>query len=276
MLAALAVPHHRINLDPAAEDYEDLQSIDLDCRNFCTLPTDRLGPNGALLAAMEELSQNKRLASELQSRFALKPSRNKAQEDIAVVGEDEVPEYTSTWYIFDLPGQAELFTSHDSLREILQRQLVPLFTSILVVGVADATACGSIQRYLSVLLLSLTSMLYVELPMLHVMTKIDAVASQVTPIPQTNDSEGAQSQGKNYQTFWEPLGGLEAACTVLDALELIDAKDSLTRALTGLLQDYSMVSFIPVAVEDKQCMLFLWRQILLISGSVRLQSFIAL
>ena len=85
-----------VNLDPA----NDLNSYPcaLDVRDLVKLEQimaeDELGPNGAVLYALEELEQNfEWLAHGLKK-----------------LGEDYV--------LFDCPGQVELFTHHDSLRKI--------------------------------------------------------------------------------------------------------------------------------------------------------------
>lgn len=56
---------------------------------------DELGPNGAVLYALEELEGNMEWL----------------QDGLGRMGEDD-------YVIFDCPGQVELFTHHDSLRRI--------------------------------------------------------------------------------------------------------------------------------------------------------------
>lgn len=85
-----------VNLDPAND--QTSYPCALDVRKLITLEdimaNDELGPNGAVLYALEELESNMDwLKSELKK-----------------LGDDYV--------LFDCPGQVELFTHHDSLRKI--------------------------------------------------------------------------------------------------------------------------------------------------------------
>ena len=85
-----------VNLDPANETMSYQAAVDV--RELVTLEQimqdDELGPNGGVLYAVEELEHNLEwLTGRLKS-----------------LGEDYV--------LFDCPGQVELFTHHDSLRNI--------------------------------------------------------------------------------------------------------------------------------------------------------------
>lgn len=85
-----------VNLDPANEttsypcalDIRDLVSVDE------VMIDEHLGPNGAMLYAVEELENNIEWL----------------EEGLATLGEDYI--------LFDCPGQVELFTHHDSLRHV--------------------------------------------------------------------------------------------------------------------------------------------------------------
>ena len=85
-----------VNLDPANEttsypcalDIRDLVSVDE------VMIDENLGPNGAMLYAVEELENNIEWL----------------EEGLATLGEDYI--------LFDCPGQVELFTHHDSLRHV--------------------------------------------------------------------------------------------------------------------------------------------------------------
>jgi GPN-loop GTPase len=85
-----------VNLDPA-NDQTSYESA-LDVRGLVKLEEimedDKLGPNGGILYAMEELEHNIEWL----------------EQGLGSLGEDYV--------IFDCPGQAELFTHHYSLRNI--------------------------------------------------------------------------------------------------------------------------------------------------------------
>ena len=88
-----------VNLDPAndATNYP----CALDVRSLVTLEEimaeDTLGPNGAVLYALEDLEHNWEWL----------------EEGLKEIGDDYV--------LFDCPGQVEIFTHHDSLRRIIQK-----------------------------------------------------------------------------------------------------------------------------------------------------------
>jgi hypothetical protein len=88
-----------VNLDPANDDTS--YSCAIDVRDLIKLETimeeDDLGPNGAVLYALEELEQN----------------MDWLEKRLSELGEDYV--------LFDCPGQVELYTHHSSLRNIFFR-----------------------------------------------------------------------------------------------------------------------------------------------------------
>lgn len=88
-----------VNLDPA-NDHTNYPAA-LDIRNLVKLEDimrdDKLGPNGGILYALEELEHNFEWLEEGLKEF----------------GEDYV--------IFDCPGQVELYTHHNSLRNIFYK-----------------------------------------------------------------------------------------------------------------------------------------------------------
>ena len=85
-----------VNLDPANDKTPYEAAVDV--RDLVTLEEimkdDELGPNGAVLYALEELEQN----------------IDWLTEQLKSLGED--------YLLFDCPGQVELFTHHGSLRKI--------------------------------------------------------------------------------------------------------------------------------------------------------------
>lgn len=85
-----------VNLDPANDKTN--YPCALDIRDLVTLEeimgNDKLGPNGGVLYALEELEHNFEWL----------------EEGLKELGEDYI--------LFDCPGQVELYTHHNSLRNI--------------------------------------------------------------------------------------------------------------------------------------------------------------
>jgi GTPase SAR1 family protein len=88
-----------INLDPA-NDHTNYPCA-LDIRNLIKLEDimrdDRLGPNGGILYALEELEHNFEWL------------------------EEGLKEFDQDYIIFDCPGQVELYTHHNSMRNIFYK-----------------------------------------------------------------------------------------------------------------------------------------------------------
>lgn len=104
-LTALHRPVHIINLDPAVEDLPYPCAVNI--TDLISLPQimeeHKLGPNGAMLYAMEYLEAN----------------FDWLEEELERVSEGE--ERGSRYFIFDTPGQVELWTNHESLKRIVAK-----------------------------------------------------------------------------------------------------------------------------------------------------------
>lgn len=100
LLTALSRPISIVNLDPANDSLPYPCAINI--AELITLSdvmdAHGLGPNGGMLYAMEYLEAN----------------FDWLEEKLAELGKD-------AYVCFDLPGQVELSTNHDSLRKIVQR-----------------------------------------------------------------------------------------------------------------------------------------------------------
>ncbi|CRK27583.1 hypothetical protein BN1723_013986 [Verticillium longisporum] len=134
-----------VNLDPANENANYPKAIDI--RSIAKLEDimarDRLGPNGGILYALEELEHN----------------IDWLEEGLKELGDDYV--------IFDCPGQVELYTHHSSLRNIFLR-LQKLGYRLVVVHLSDSFCLTQPSLYISNLLLSLRAMLQMDLPHINV------------------------------------------------------------------------------------------------------------
>lgn len=100
-----------MNLDPANENVP--YTADLDITELIRLEDVMeefgLGPNGAMIYCLEYLEAN--VDWLLQG---LKSLREVQQEDGGTVGGG------ADYFVFDMPGQVELSTNHDSLRNIVK------------------------------------------------------------------------------------------------------------------------------------------------------------
>ncbi|OWK54131.1 GPN-loop GTPase 2 [Lonchura striata] len=174
-----------------------------------------LGPNGGLLYCMEYLEAN---TDWLRERLR------------ALRGH---------YLLFDCPGQVELYTHHQALKNVLA-QLAKWDFRLAAVHLVDSHYCTDPGKFISVLCTSLATMLHVELPHVNVLSKMDLI-----------EQYGKLAFNLDYYT------------EVLDLSYLVDhlASDPffrnfrrLNEKLVEVIEDYSLVSFVPLNVQDKQSM----------------------
>lgn len=196
-----------INLDPA----NDCMSYnpDIDIRNLIVLEDVmdqyELGPNGALVYCMEYLEKNVDWLLE------------------QIKGEH------STNYIFDLPGQVELYTHHDSLSNIFSKLANDGQLQLCVVHLIDSHHCSDAGKFIAALILSLNAMLKIGLPHVNLLTKVDLLKKHTDKLQ----------------------FGIDFYTEVLDLNYLLENLDEdfsskytkLNKALISIIEDYSLVTF---------------------------------
>ncbi|KAL2108678.1 hypothetical protein VUR80DRAFT_3516 [Thermomyces stellatus] len=213
-----------VNLDPANERTNYPCAIDI--RDVVKLEEamadDKLGPNGAMLYALEALENNFEWL----------------EEGLKELGQDYV--------LFDCPGQVELYTHHDSLRKIIFK-LDKMGYRLVVVHLSDCICLTQPSLYISNLLLSLRAMLQMDMPHINVLSKIDKI-STYDPLPYNLD----------YYTDVDDLSRLQPYLEH----ETRNAKFSrLTDAIAGMIENYNLVRYEVLAVENKRSMMHLLRVI---------------
>ncbi|NXJ84178.1 GPN2 GTPase, partial [Trogon melanurus] len=206
-----------VNLDPANEAMPYQCAVDI--AELITLPDVmenlKLGPNGGLIYCMEYLEAN---FDWLQEKLAA---------------------FRGHYYLFDCPGQVELYTHHNSLKNVFT-QLAKWNFRLAAVHLVDSHYCTDPGKFISVLCTSLSTMLHVELPHVNVLSKMDLI-----------EQYGKLAFNLDYYT------------EVLDLSYLVDhlASDPffrnyrrLNEKLVEVIEDYSLVSFVPLNVQDKESM----------------------
>ncbi|KAI0259715.1 cytoplasmic protein [Gloeopeniophorella convolvens] len=223
LFTALNRPISIVNLDPANDNIPYPCAIDI--ASLITLhdvmEEHRLGPNGGMLYCMEYLEAN----------------YDWLEDRLKELGKD-------AYVLFDLPGQVELSTNHHSLKKIIEKLGKSGFR-LAAVHLCDAHYVTDAAKYVSVLLLSLRAMLHLELPHINVLSKIDLLTQY-----------GDLDFSLDYYTEVQDLSYLENA---LSSASPRYAK--LNMAICELIEDYSLVGFETLAVEDKHSMLNLTRAI---------------
>jgi len=223
LFTALNRPISVVNLDPANDSITYPCAIDIS--SLITLQDvmneHGLGPNGGLLYCMEYLEAN----------------FDWLEERLRELGKD-------AYVLFDLPGQVELSTNHDSLKNIVEKLTKSGFR-LAAVHLCDAHYVTDASKYISVLLLSLRTMLHLELPHINVLSKIDLIAQY-----------GDLDFNLDFYTEVQDLSYLENALSTSTPRFA-----ALNMAMISLIEDYNLVGFETLAVEDKNSMLHLTRAI---------------
>eukprot|EP00803_Ostreobium_quekettii_P003287 evm.model.scf_241.9 EVM.evm.TU.scf_241.9 scf_241:108977-111855(-) len=144
-----------VNLDPANDAVPYAAAVDVS--ELVDLESVQeqmqLGPNGGLVYCIDFLLKN-----------------------IDWLGTKLKPlEKEDCYFLFDCPGQVELFTLHESLRGIVRHLTGKSHYRLAAVHLVDAHLCSDPHKYISAVLLSLSAMLHLELPHVNVLSKMDLI-----------------------------------------------------------------------------------------------------
>ncbi|KAJ3407348.1 hypothetical protein CcCBS67573_g01305 [Chytriomyces confervae] len=205
-----------INLDPANDGLP--YRCDVDIAELITLDDVMtefgLGPNGGLIYCMEYLEKN---MDWLLKRL----------EDVK-----------DKYLIFDCPGQVELYTHNNAMRNILHKLEKHNFR-ITIVHMVDAHLCTDASKYISSLLLSLKTMLHLSQPHVNVLSKVDLIQTY-----------GTLSFKLDFYTEVQDLSYL------LDTLRndphgATPRFAKLNEAVCELVEEFGIVGYSTLCVEDK-------------------------
>ncbi|KAG6434736.1 hypothetical protein SASPL_106378 [Salvia splendens] len=145
-----------INLDPANDSlpYDCAINIEDLIKLEDVMAEHSLGPNGGLVYCMDFLEKN---IDWLEAKLK--------------------PLLKDHYLLFDFPGQVELFFLHENAKKVIMRLVKKLDLRLTAVHLIDAHLCSDPGKYISALLLSLSTMLHMELPHVNVLSKIDLIES---------------------------------------------------------------------------------------------------
>ncbi|KII60724.1 GPN-loop GTPase 2 [Thelohanellus kitauei] len=150
---------------------------------------------------------------------------------------DRLSQHSDSYVIFDCPGQLELFYCESSLKEVLNF-LEKSNYRLVVVNFIDVTFCSSPSTFIGCVIDCLSIMLHLEMPQVNVLSKIDLLISSVTldfPLE-----------------LYLDLNGLNHLVNSTDCL--LDRFKEITEQIVSVVDDYSLVSFIPLSIHDNFCM----------------------
>ncbi|XP_005183647.1 GPN-loop GTPase 3 isoform X1 [Musca domestica] len=221
-----------VNLDPAAEHF-DYQPL-VDIRDLIQLDDAmddeelHYGPNGGLVFCLEFLIEN-------QDWLKNQLCGGGGGDDGDEVAEELGGEPDDDYILFDMPGQIELFTHLN-----MGKQLVQLLESwnfrICTVFLVDSQFMIDGAKFLSGTMAALSVMANLEMPHVNVLTKMDLL------------SKGAKKQLDKYL---DP----DARALLGDVTEESAwgrQHRKLSAAIGSLIEDFSLVRFVPMNVDDEE------------------------
>lgn len=217
------------NLDPAAEHFG--YELAFDIRDLIVVEEVMeelgLGPNGALVYCMEYLLTN----------------LDWLQNELEDFGDDD-------YLLLDCPGQLELYTHIPLMRNVINQMRMWGYT-MAAVFLLDATFVTDTSKFISGSLLSLSAMIALELPHINVLTKCDLLSE--------DDVERTLSLGSATE-LWEreqdrnsllPANYEEGTEEQRRLERRRRHRQRLTNSISQFLDDYNMVSFVPLNIRDE-------------------------
>lgn len=209
-----------VNLDPANDvlPYEP----DVDIRELVSIEGVAeqcgLGPNGALVWCIEFLEAN---TDWLIRRL-------------------DAPEISDAYVILDMPGQVELYTHHTAVRELVAA-LAKKNHRLTAVHLVDAHHCADPAKFISVLMVTLSAMVQLEMPQVNLLSKVDLI-----------ESYGHLDFGLDFYTdVLDPARLLPLLRCREGETPFARKHSKLNAAIAELIEDFSLVTFGTLDISDK-------------------------
>uniref|UniRef100_A0A803PZF4 GPN-loop GTPase 2 n=1 Tax=Cannabis sativa TaxID=3483 RepID=A0A803PZF4_CANSA len=203
-----------INLDPANDSlpYECAINIEDLIKLSDVMTEHSLGPNGGLVYCMDYLEKN---IDWLEAKL--------------------VPLLKDHYFLFDFPGQVELFFLHANAKNVITKLIKSLNLRLTAMHLVDAHLCSDPGKYVSALLLSLSTMLHMELPHINVLSKIDLI-----------ENYGKLAFNLDFYTDVLDLSYLQHH---LDQDPRSAKYRKLTKELCEVIDNYSIVNFTTLDIQ---------------------------
>ncbi|OTB00032.1 hypothetical protein M426DRAFT_15848 [Hypoxylon sp. CI-4A] len=232
--------HFYVNLDPAAETFE--HAPDLDIKELISLEDVmeemELGPNGGLIYCFEFLMENLDFLTEALETLT---------EEYLI--------------IIDMPGQIELYT-HVPILPALVRFLTrggSLDIRLCAAYLLESTFVVDRAKFFAGTLSAMSAMIMLEVPHINILSKMDLVKDQVrkkdlkrfiTPDSGLLDDDPAEIARRKAEGDTEEEAD-SADPQDKNALMRGQGFRRLNMAVAGLIENFSMVSYLKLDVQDE-------------------------
>jgi GTPase SAR1 family protein len=219
-----------INLDPANECNNN---FDIDIRDLITIDDIgeqyKLGPNASFLYVYDFLEKN---IDWLTSRMKIKTKSNEDSNEIDIVNINNthfddmnrlVNEEDIKYYIFDTPGQTEIFCLSNSFKNIIKflTNRKTYDVRLCCVNLIESNNLDDLNKYIFSVLSVLNSMLQLELPQINVISKFDMIKKLDFPLSfyLSPDTEYLKKLISNKDNKYTKLSGL--ICDLIGDFSLV-------------------------------------------------------
>lgn len=149
--------------------------------------------------------------------------------------EEQLGEMEDDYIIFDLPGQIELYTHLPVMRQLVE-QLQRWNFRVCGVFLLDAQFMIEASKFVSGVMTALSTMISLEIPHINVLTKLDLLNKKAR---------------KELERYLDPDMHLLLA-EELNSQHVSNKFKKLNEAIATLVDDYSLVKFVPLDITDEE------------------------
>lgn len=148
--------------------------------------------------------------------------------------EESLGHVDDDYILFDCPGQIELYTHLPVMRQLVER-LQQWEFRVCGVFLVDSQFMVESHKFISGVMAALSSMVSLEIPQVNIMTKMDLLSSRAK---------------KEIEKYLDPdmYSMMEDNSGTIRSTKF----QKLTEAICGLIDDYSMVRFLPFDCTDEE------------------------
>ena len=243
-----------VNLDPAAEDFA--YEPDLNIKDLISLEDVMeemgLGPNGGLIYCFEFVGSYRKKSIRLWliiCRFLM--------ENLDFLTEAIDPISEEYLIIIDMPGQIELYT-HIPIVPALVKHLTrtgSLNVNLCATYLLESTFVVDRAKYFAGTLSAMSAMIMLEVPHVNVLSKMDLVKGSVPKKDLKRfidpDTSLLEDDPTDSQVALASARNLSLDPSSADSVMAGGSFKRLNRAVARLIDDFSMVSFLQLDVQNE-------------------------
>ncbi|CAP24823.1 Protein CBG04029 [Caenorhabditis briggsae] len=210
-------------------------------RPFCTINLD---PANDTMAYAPDVNITEMITvTDVMDRLSLGPN-GALKYCIETLGDNsdwllqKIEANSKKYMIIDCPGQLELYKSEGELWKVI-RHLEKAGVRLCALHLADSLYCSDPSKFISVALSTLATMIAMEMPQVNCLSKADLFSPD----------------GTYDLDFFSYLPDVNRLLDLLNEVPGLERYRRLNEAICGIITDFDLVSFVPLAVESKESMM---------------------